>query len=593
MAQLINVNSTEFRRCNLSAIQSGGTWASIVPDENEIILISTTNSLTADGSGECDAYIMGDGTTTASALTLQLIDTDVVLEGVKTTPTSGAVFDALANGLIYQKWDYSKFTAASPTSPNIVIDTPIALTNVGDYIEMDVNPNGTGSMLQKNEAYNRPYIQYSSANALAIRYLQAMVPVSYSFSVAQSTLRQTIKMLLASNDGTNNVFEVYVDGAKVLTTNVVATSVVSFDDFGAGSAMSLYSFKYKSGGVEGKIEEFAKLSGATGVTDYYAQERLSGVKALVEQTEELDSRMDAVESVLYGSDMYIRFEASSLVWNALKCLYIYQRLHDDVYLCTYLILYETRDVGSAMGSWPYWRLERTNIVRITNGTETSILNQVLTPGENEFVIQYSNASANYSGGYTGGYHRGEKIGDEGTFVNILVDGNPLDLSADIPLTPCKSVEYKELSAVYEKVNNTISAYHFKHTKFTDGGYDTFNKLQFTQALAYFAYLGIVCVGRNVSEYAMPENVNTITDMGTGTPLQTEQFKSNHHLIHYEGGGYAVDVRSECEYGDDDSLNSLVVYNSTTYNKFYRRTQTINGSALNRVGGKTSVRFYAL
>lgn len=74
MAQLININSTEFRRCNLSAIQSGGAWASIVPDENEVIIVSTTNSLTAGGSGECDAYIIGDGTTAATALDLVKIN---------------------------------------------------------------------------------------------------------------------------------------------------------------------------------------------------------------------------------------------------------------------------------------------------------------------------------------------------------------------------------------------------------------------------------------------------------------------------------------------------------------------------------------
>ena len=74
MAQLININSTEFRRCNLSAIQSGGTWASIIPDENEIILISTANALTADGSGECDAYIIGDGATASAELELKKID---------------------------------------------------------------------------------------------------------------------------------------------------------------------------------------------------------------------------------------------------------------------------------------------------------------------------------------------------------------------------------------------------------------------------------------------------------------------------------------------------------------------------------------
>lgn len=586
MGQIIG-GAAKPKRCNLSQLSQLGT-----PAAGEHILVSSDNSMNAAGQGNFDCYIKGDNTHLATELPLKPLGTETIGEGVKNSPTSEAVFDALANGLIYQKWSYSKFTATG--SVNVALSAPINLTDVGDYIEMDVNPNGAAYMLIRSAPYNSPYVQYSSANTFAIRWTYSTSATSYSFSTQKATSRQIIKILLASTNGTNNTFEAYVDGQKVITTSIAVASVVGFDKFGGGGAMSLYGFKYKSGGVEGKIEEFAKLDGATGVTDYYVQEHLSGVKALEEQTNELDTRMDAVEGVLYGSDMYYRFRADSGVWNARKCLYIYQRLHDNVYIMTLLILYDTKDSGSSqLGAWGYWRLERTNIITLENGTEVSIFDQALTAGENEFVIQYSNAAANYDGGYTGGFHFGEKIGDEGTFVNILVDGNILELSADIPLTPCKSVEYKELSAIYEHVNNTIAAYHYKHTKFLDGGYDTFNKVEFTHALSYFAYLGIVCVGRNVSEYAMPENVNTITDMGTGTPLQSEQFKSNHHLIHYEGGGYAVDVMSECEFGDDDSLNSLVVYNSTSYNKYYRRTQTIEGSALNRVGGKTSVRFYPL
>ena len=91
MAQLININSTEFRRCNLSAIQSGGTWASIALDENEIILISTTNALTADGSGECDAYIIGDGTTVASALELKRLTAQEITDGDERPVSSNAV----------------------------------------------------------------------------------------------------------------------------------------------------------------------------------------------------------------------------------------------------------------------------------------------------------------------------------------------------------------------------------------------------------------------------------------------------------------------------------------------------------------------
>ena len=101
MAQLININSTEFRRCNLSAIQSGGTWASIVPDENEIILISTTNALTADGSGECDAYIIGNGSSFANVLELKYMVDAMPTHGSNNAVSSGGVYDAIEGGFYY------------------------------------------------------------------------------------------------------------------------------------------------------------------------------------------------------------------------------------------------------------------------------------------------------------------------------------------------------------------------------------------------------------------------------------------------------------------------------------------------------------
>lgn len=98
MAQLININSTEFRRCNLSAIQSGGTWENIVPDENEIILISTKNALTEDGSGNCDAYIIGDGNTTAAGLNVLQINDVSATDFLSLKIAVKTIFDSLGNG---------------------------------------------------------------------------------------------------------------------------------------------------------------------------------------------------------------------------------------------------------------------------------------------------------------------------------------------------------------------------------------------------------------------------------------------------------------------------------------------------------------
>ena len=120
MAQLININSTGFRRCNLSAIQSGGTWASLVPDENEIILISTTNSLTAGGSGECDAYIKGDGATAASGLTITQIDKDIL----SLIPDG---YSVIANPASAQQDIYIKANGTTASSNGWFISEPISL----------------------------------------------------------------------------------------------------------------------------------------------------------------------------------------------------------------------------------------------------------------------------------------------------------------------------------------------------------------------------------------------------------------------------------------------------------------------------------
>ena len=116
-----------------------------------------------------------------------------------------------------------------------------------------------------------------------------------------------------------------------------------------------------------------------------------------------------------------------------------------------------------------------------------------------------------------------------------------------------------------------------------------NDVKFVQALDYFAYPGIVCVSRWLSEKAMPEGVATITDMGDGSTTIAEQFKSNGHSIHYEGNGYACDVTSEVLFGADDTQCQRVVYNSSTYNKFYRRNPNTSGSTSNRLCGITKVR----
>ena len=94
MAQIVGINSDIFR-CNISAIQTGGSKAGVVLAADEVWLINTTNSLTNSGSGDCDAYIMGDGTTAATALPLHYLADETPTDGSTNGVQSGSVYLAL------------------------------------------------------------------------------------------------------------------------------------------------------------------------------------------------------------------------------------------------------------------------------------------------------------------------------------------------------------------------------------------------------------------------------------------------------------------------------------------------------------------
>lgn len=73
MGQVVGKVSNIFR-CNLASIQPRGSKVNTVLASGEVWLVDTTNSLTNSLSGNCDAYIVGDGTTAANSLEVKKID---------------------------------------------------------------------------------------------------------------------------------------------------------------------------------------------------------------------------------------------------------------------------------------------------------------------------------------------------------------------------------------------------------------------------------------------------------------------------------------------------------------------------------------
>ncbi len=508
-------------------------------------------------------------------------------EGSTSPVQSGGTYNAIMNGIGSQVFAYSVFDKTTST----VTGQSIGLSQVGDYIETKAKvTTASGNILWDTTAsYNYPRIGYGSgATTLYIRVSSSSTGlISYTNAAVKRGEVQIIKVALTSIEDGTYTYTAYLDGNSVGTCT--RNAAVTYDKIGKETTMDLYYIENKSAGVVTRYEEFAKLTGATDVTDQYTSSESIGLIGLNEAVEELQANVARMSP----SNIYYKFIKNSSKWATYSNFYVYQRLGGNVYLCT-LIGYWYNPNNNAVPQW-YWRMQNTNIVTLEDGEETIILENVLTPGENEFVLEWREDGYNYDSGAgaTGGYHYGETIDDTGCYVNFIADGNIIDLSEDIPLTPCNEFYYKEVSSIYQHHDDTIACYHYKETHLKDGGYETFNSVKMTQAIDWFAYFGIVCVNRNISAYAMPEGVNTATDMGTGTPTQAEQFKSHNHLIHYEGNGFGCDVESRIIYGDDDSAVWCVVYNSTSYNKYYRGTTEITGSTLNKAAAVTKVKFYPI
>lgn len=93
MGQIIGTNA-KVKRCNLNAIQAGGSQYNTILADGEYMLVSSDNSMTTTGNGNFDSYILGDGTTPCGSLTIMsIVATDEA-------PTEGST-NAVQSGIMY------------------------------------------------------------------------------------------------------------------------------------------------------------------------------------------------------------------------------------------------------------------------------------------------------------------------------------------------------------------------------------------------------------------------------------------------------------------------------------------------------------
>ena len=132
MGQIVIPSKTNRKRCNLKAIQNGGSLANVVLNNGEYMLIDSTDTKTGnsdEGFGVYDSYIVGDGTTACANLPINNIDDkdyDVT------------TFSGLGNKILWKN-----VVSVNGTNKNLLVSSHFPTSNTIYVIKYDYDLNNT------------------------------------------------------------------------------------------------------------------------------------------------------------------------------------------------------------------------------------------------------------------------------------------------------------------------------------------------------------------------------------------------------------------------------------------------------------------
>lgn len=239
-----------------------------------------------------------------------------------------------------------------------------------------------------------------------------------------------------------------------------------------------------------------------------------------------------------------------------------------------------------------WRIDWAYQGRFDTETRvmTKELDKILTNGENESVFKDYGENLAVQGqthidtyDFTGGYHGDERIDlGDGFGISFYVGDRELtaeELSEPFDWKVCDGFRYVQKSSMHKTAlkvsgqpqlsDHHIVALHFKETVFENGGYHTVNRLTMKDAIDFYWYFGICCVGRNVAEKGCNEDMKTVSfDAAGGNKLEAIGKKEYHAW--YDAHSIEVNVSSKLTEGGDDSLAKMHIWDNQNYAKYYRR-----------------------
>lgn len=186
---------------------------------------------------------------------------------------------------------------------------------------------------------------------------------------------------------------------------------------------------------------------------------------------------------------------------------VYSHVEDSLYA-----MFKVVHQKSEQHNRDYWRVLDSYLAVYQDGAMTRSL-QILTAGENEFVWISNRPNVSE---FTGGYHGNERIDRDNCFARFYLDSIEIDLARRYNMERGTSFFYHQVSLMYETgtggtitspgykpvINAPVECTHEKLTRFADGGYNTYNKVVWTENTPPIKkmYYGIFCITGDISSH---------------------------------------------------------------------------------------------
>ncbi len=236
-----------------------------------------------------------------------------------------------------------------------------------------------------------------------------------------------------------------------------------------------------------------------------------------------------------------------------------------------------------------WRIDWAYRGKFADGKMTVDLDKILTSGESESVFKDYGSGLNTGShidtyDFTGGFHGDERIDlQEDCGITFYIDDKALaktEYVENLDWQECDKFHYVQKSTMHKTASKVdgkavesdhhVVAEHTKTTTFDNCGYRTENTLIMKDAIDFYWYHGICCIGTCVAAKGCNEDMTPVVTFDQSGPNRLDVTGKCEYRAWNDANAIEVHVKANLTEGGDDSKSRMFIWDTTNYAKFYRR-----------------------